>query len=358
MNAGRAQSDVLRSPRLAERPLITWTRHLIASHPWLERLAPWVVSIASLALGLATLFVFRRGLPHVSWVVGYLLFLWLLVTLLAEFGAPLEQRGRRLVVGAGEYLLQTLCHGLFLFVLPSYYAAATPTSPNVVLLVLLAVVALLTTVDPWYCAVVHPRPWLRSVVLGLAMFAGLNVALALVGVQPIVSAVAAAGLTGIALMPALRRPGSGRSLSAIGRAGAIALLAMAVVWIYPVLVPPAPLFIARAVAARDVVNLEPVDVVRGAVDSATVLRWGSLAAYTAVYAPAGIRQSIEHIWYHDGARVARIPLTTPVMGGRREGFRTFSRRRVWHVPIAGRYRVDVVTTSGQLIGRLAFAVTP
>jgi hypothetical protein len=56
--------------------------------------------------------------------------------------------------------------------------------------------------------------------------------------------------------------------------------------------------------------------------------------------------------------VTRIPLATPVRGGRREGFRTYSRRRVWYSPIAGRYRVDVVTTSGQLIGRLAFTVTP
>jgi len=316
------------------------------------------VSIGSLALGLATLFVFRRGLPHVSWVVGYLLLLSLVLTVLAEVRAPLEKRGRHLVVGAGEYLLQTLCHGLLLFVLPAYYSAATVTSPNAALLVLLAVGALLTTIDPWYRSLVHPRPWLRCVLLGLAMFAGLNVALALVGFRPIVAAVAGAGLTGIALAPALRRPGRGGLVPAIGRAAALAGVAMAAVWIYPVWVPPAPLFMARAVVARDVVDLDPVDVVDRVVNSATILHWGSLAAYTAVYAPAGIRQSIEHAWFRDGVRVARIPLAAPVMGGRREGFRTFSRRRGWHPPIAGRYRVDVVTTSGQLVGRLAFIVTP
>jgi hypothetical protein len=133
---------------------------------------------------------------------------------------------------------------------------------------------------------------------------------------------------------------------------------MGAVWLDPVWVPPAPLFMARAVIARDVVNLEPVDAVDRVVTSATILRWGSLAAYTAVYAPAGLRQSIEHVWRRDGTRVDRIPLTAPVMGGRREGFRTFSRRREWHPPIAGRYQVDVVTTSGQLVGRLAFTVTP
>jgi len=337
--------------------LAAW-RRLVASHRWLGSLIPWVVSIGSLGLGLATLFVFRRGLPHVSWVVGYLLFLWLLLTLLAEVRAPLEKRGRHLVVGAGEYLVQTLCHGLLLFVLPSYYFAATVTSPNAALVVLLAIAALLTTIDPWYRALVHPRPWLRCVLLGLAMFAGLNVALALVGMRPIVAAVAGAGLTGIGVAPALRRPGRRDLLPAIGRAAALAGVAMAAVWIDPVWVPPAPMFMARAVIARDVVGLEPVDVVDRVVNSATILNWGSLVAYTPVYAPAGIRQSIEHAWFRDGVPVTRITLAAPVMGGRREGFRTFSRRRGWHPPIAGRYRVDVVTTSGQLVGRLAFTVTP
>jgi Protein of unknown function (DUF2914) len=45
-----------------------------------------------------------------------------------------------------------------------------------------------------------------------------------------------------------------------------------------------------------------------------------------------------------------------VVGGRAEGFRTFSRRREWPPPVEGRYRVDVMTASGQLIGRLRFRV--
>jgi hypothetical protein len=313
------------------------------------------VSIASLALGLATLFVFRRGLPHVSWIVGYLLLLSLVITVVAELRAPLQTRGRRLVAGAGEYLLQSLCHGLFLFVLPSYYSAATLSSPNAALVWLLAASALLTSIDPWYRALVHPRPSLRCALLGLAMFAGLNVALALLGVRPIVAAVAGAGLAGISLAPALRRPGPSGWFRAAGRAAVVAGMAMAAVWLYPMCVPPAPMFMARAVAAHDVVDLEPVDVIDKAVDSATVRHWGSLAAYSAVYAPAGMQQSIAHVWHRDGVPVARIPLA-PIEGGRREGFRTFSRRRVLE-PIAGDYRVDVMTISGQLLGRVVFTVT-
>ena len=88
---------------------------------WLRR---WGISAASLALGLAALFVFRRGLPHVAWIVGYMLLLWLIFAVLAGARAPLESRGHHRVVGAAEYTIQTLYHNLFLFVLPAYFASA------------------------------------------------------------------------------------------------------------------------------------------------------------------------------------------------------------------------------------------
>jgi hypothetical protein len=71
-----------------------------------------------------------------------------------------------------------------------------------------------------------------------------------------------------------------------------------------------------------------------------------------------VRQPIGHVWWRDRDRVADVALPTPVMGGRRRGFRTYSRYTDLRAPVAGRYRVDVVTASGQLIGRLRFTVTP
>jgi len=111
------------------------------------------------------------------------------------------------------------------------------------------------------------------------------------------------------------------------------------------------------VAARTVTDLTPVDVIHESVPTATVEEWGQLAAYTAVNAPGGLKQAIEHVWARNGVVIARIPLS-PVSGGRADGFRTYSVTRRLTPPIAGRYTVDVVTASGQLIGRLRFAVTP
>jgi len=125
---------------------------------WLRR---WGISIWSLVAGLSTLFVFRRGLPNVALIVGYLLLLWLLVAVLVQVRGTLEasqRRAHRLVLTATEYSIQTLYHGVLLFLLPAYWASTTLTSPNVLFFGLLVALALLATFDPWYRVLVHPYP--------------------------------------------------------------------------------------------------------------------------------------------------------------------------------------------------------
>ena len=326
----------------------------LALQSWLRR---WGISIASLLLGLATLLVFRRGLPHVGWIVGDLLLLWLIVAVVTEVRVPVENRRRRLALQAAEYTIQTLYHNLLLFVLPAYYASATLTSVNALFLAGVAAGALVTAVDPWYRALVATRPWLGHALLGFSVFAALNVALPLVSVRPIIALEGSAVLAALSLTPILRRPGAATWRQAHGRAAALALVAAVAVWLGRGVVPPAPLFLARATAAREVQRLEPVGETEGSIPAATVVGWGGIAAYTAVHAPAGLSQAIEHVWRRDGQVVARIPLS-PVQGGRAEGFRTWSRRTDLAPPLHGRYTVDVMTASGQLIGRLRFTVTP
>lgn len=337
-------SDAAPAPRL---PVIGW-------------LGGWPISIASLLLGFAVLFVFRRGLPHVGWIVGYLLLLWLVSVLVTALRGSSPVRPRRgVVVTVGDYTIQTLYHNLLLFVLPAYYAAATLDSPNAVFPALVAAGALVTAVDPVYRWLVHPRPWLNHALLGFSFFAALNVALPLIGVQTLVALEGSAVLAALALAPAFRRAGASTWLRAHGRALASAVVALALVWYARPLVPPAPLFLARAVLAQGVAELEPVEPVPGGVVSAaTVLGWGEMTAFTAVYAPAGVRQPIAHVWWREGERLAHVILPTPIRGGRRPGFRTYSRYTDLKPPVAGRYRIDVVTASGQLIGRLRFLVTP
>lgn len=331
-------------------------RQLSLRHPWLRRTAKWGVSVASLLGGAGTLFIFRRGLPHINWIVGYLILLWLLFTVITEVRQSFEARGRWVVITAADYTIQTLYHGLLLFILPGYFASTTFSSVNIWFFLLLVLVALLTSMDPWYRALVLPHSSARLVLFGVACFAALNVAVPLVGVQPIWALEGSAVLSALALAPALRRAGGGWRGAGI-RSACLAVLAAVALWYLRAAIPPAPLHLARATLARSVEALEPSEPIAGPISAAALRSWGSLVAYTAVYAPAGLNQPITHVWRKNGEAIAAIPLS-PIRGGRPEGFRTYSRKSDFERDPSGQWSVDVVTGSGQLIGRLRFTVTP
>src|SRR5215467_9724741 len=188
---------------------------------WIKR---WGISLCSLTLGLSTLLVFRRGLPHVSWIVGYLLILVLLVAAVAELRGPLEDRGRGLVLSAADYAVQTLYHALLAF----------------------------------------------------SIFAALNVALPLLRLRPIVALETAAALTAVAMMPVFRERGALAWGQAALRSAGVGVIAVVLVWFARGTVPPAPLFVAQATVARSVTNLEPVDPIKSPIPVATVADWGGL----------------------------------------------------------------------------------
>jgi hypothetical protein len=316
----------------------------------------WGISLASLIGGILTLFVFRRGLPHVGLIVGYLLLLWLLVALLIQARDRLVDSGRRahrLVLGATEYAVQTLYHGILLFLLPAYWAATTLTSLNVGFFILLVALVLLATLDPWYRAVVGPRPWVGYVFFLVSHFGALNVALPLVGLSPVLALAIAAWVPVVALTPAVCRARAWSWPHGLCVTAIVGLLSTATMLFGRAAVPPAPLFMADAHLAWNVGtvdSLEPPSPI-----PAAALVQNGLVAHTAIYAPAGLKQPVDHVWRQDGVIINVIRLT-PVEGGRREGYRTFSRKLSFPPNPIGRWTVDVETATGQLIGRLRFRV--
>lgn len=320
---------------------------------WLKK---WGISLASFVGGVLTIFVFQRGLPHVSWIIGYVLLLWLLVAVVVQTREALETSGKKVhwfVLTATEYTIQTLYHGVLLFLIPAYYAAATLTSVNAFFVALLVVLALLATFDPWYRMVVQARLWVSAIFFIVSLFGALNLALPLVRVPPIVALVLSAWLATVGITPMVCRArgwrwARGLMVTATVGVGVVVIVSLARAWI-----PPAPLFLAKATLGWNVASvdsLEPPSRI-----SAGELFERGLVAYTAIYAPAGLRQPVEHVWRRDG-RIVDVVKLTPVEGGRREGYRTYSRKTGFPERPQGRWTVDVMTGSGQLIGRLRFRV--
>jgi hypothetical protein len=314
----------------------------------------WGISIASAVGGLLTLFVFQRGLPHVSLIVGYVLLLWILVAVLVQTRGVLaasERKTHRFVLAATEYTVQTLYHGVLLFLLPAYWAATTLTSYNVIFLLLLLALTLLATVDPWYHAIVHPYPWMAYVFFVVSLFGALNLALPLVYVPPAWALLSSAWLATVALTPAVCRARAWPWRLGFAVTALVGFAVATGVVYFRIAIPPAPLFLANSRIAWDVGTIDSLE--PSSTIPAAALQSQGLVAHTAIYAPAGLRTPVQHVWRQNGVVINVIPLT--VEGGRQQGYRTFSRKHAFPSNAAGRWTVDVMTR-GQLIGRLRFRV--
>ena len=82
-----------------------------------------------------------------------------------------------------------------------------------------------------------------------------------------------------------------------------------------------------------------------------------LYAFSAVFAPSGLSTTLTHEWQNydaeteDWNTVATVEF--PVVGGRDGGYRGFS---ITTNPRSGKWRVNVLTPYGQLVGRISFTV--
>lgn len=325
-------------------------------HAWARWVQRWGISLGSLAFGVVTLLFFRRGIEYFPLFVGYLLLLWLVGVVFAEARQELADRSPRLIWQAVDYTVQTLFHGLLLFLLPIYYASSTLTSANVGFLILLAVAAILTTVDPWYRDILTRYRWVEALLFGFGLFASLNVAFPLVGVEP----TWALNLTGIlsmlALTPVLHRGPKRSWPGALLRAALWEVVTALLLWLLRAHIPPVPLQMTRGTFARSVSMLEPQETI-ASLSVSEARTWGGLTAFTAIAAPAGLREPIYHVWRKNGTIVARVPLA--LMGVEHpSGFRTYSRKTGLGADPAGSWSVDVLTTYDQLIGRIRLTVTP
>jgi hypothetical protein len=81
--------------------------------------------------------------------------------------------------------------------------------------------------------------------------------------------------------------------------------------------------------------------------------------YSAIFSPPQLNVKIIHEWQHKDVKgnwvtTERVPLT--IIGGRDGGFRTYS-VKTYNLS-AGEWRVNVLTTRGQVIGRIRFNLVP
>jgi Family of unknown function (DUF5924)/Protein of unknown function (DUF2914) len=219
---------------------------------------------------------------------------------------------------------------------------------------LLIIAAFISIVDPIYYRWLAPRRWLYFIYHGITIFAVSLTALPIIFQLPTPKAY----LYSLLIALTLTLPNVARSLQVVWWKRFFAVILFAVTtgslgllirpWI-----PTATLWLTQ-VAITDQINTEnrsPVNIFKTV--RVEQLRQG-IYAYTAIHAPRGLQERIYHVWIHNGEVIDKVALD--ITGAREAGYRSWSRKENFPENPVGRWKIEVMTETNQVIGVLRFQV--
>jgi Family of unknown function (DUF5924) len=315
----------------------------------------WLHSFWALGCGVAVMWIGTRHFAFVRVAVLYVAVIWL-VSLFSPWllaRPAFSERAHWLRLGV-NYVSRNFYQQVLFFVLPIYYASATPGSVNMIFVALVAISALVSTLDLVYDRHLSTNRDLVAAFFALNLFACLTAAVPIVWhVGPSLALRVSAGLSfvGFASFYLGRRIGD-HPRPWIGMLTVVLLLALVITYGQR-LIPPVPMRLSSA-AFGDQVERQTLHM-SARFDHVPAGWSGTLDAVTAINAPMGLTESVRHRWQIDGATV-RTTNAHPVNGGRREGFRLWTALPIERAPAGARISVDVETDAGQLIGHATIRV--
>lgn len=310
----------------------------------------WLHSSYALLLGVGIMWLGARNYTFLRVTVFHVGFIWIsslyLPALLNQtwLSARWAERLRLIVNLFNKNLYQQV---LF-FVLPIYYGSATGSSWNFVFVVLLAISALLSTLDIVYDRHLSVRRILTAPFFAFNLFALINVMLpVLLSIGNNWASRASAVLAALGFST-IFQPFSQAKRRQYPFALCAALLFVALVELARPFIPPAPL---RLLAAT--FGSEYQEESKAVTPVLTVVEPGQgrrLQVLTPIKAPLGLKETVQHRWHKNDKLVWASPFIQ-VTGGREQGFRLWTNYLFDVIEPGAVVRVDAVTEGGQLIGR-------
>jgi hypothetical protein len=313
---------------------------------------PWLLPVVSFAAGWVGFLLVRRGEELARLVALLALLGWVWLLLEPWVRRRLERRRQRVGNFVVNFVSQSLQQELLFFSLPLLIGATQWDIGQIAFTGLVALAALLTTVDPVYERVIATRAARRMTFHAFCSWIAALVVLPMVLLVPVERALPIS-LLAVGAWLLVTLPWSLYSLprwrSRIGWVAGMVAVPIAF-WELRAQVPAAGLAVTDARVTQTIDGLIPGSPVRR-------IRQEDLAqgviAFAAIRAPAGLSQQVVFEWRHKDER-ERIPIE--IQGGRAEGFRAYSRKQVFPADAAGLWTVDVLTPQAQLLERLRFVV--
>jgi hypothetical protein len=324
----------------------------------------WLHSVYALLLGCSVVAFAQKGFEHARWLPVSLGVAWLLVVAIFRLEAGRKARATSATARVGffvmTYVLKNFYQGMLFFLLPFYWKSATLGSYNVLFLALLAVCALLSTIDLVFDRVLMRWQIVGALFHGLTLFACMNLVIPALlpetrTLWTLLSAAAAAviGFWTIHLRTSLLRDPRYITLLVLSLG-----IGLGTAYGLRRAIPPVPMYMASGAVGP---SLLPDGRLAMEVTSlhAAVLR--QVIAVTDVVVPGGKGDRLVHVWRHSGVELHRASEETSRVEGPDGEVRLRSAlfaEQSLPGELGGSWRVDVETDDGQLVGRTTFRVEP
>jgi hypothetical protein len=336
-------------PAFSFSPLVT--RLFLRIEPWLPLLA--------FASGVASFVLVDRQDGLARWIVLAVLLGW--IWLLLEHGLRrlfTRLTGRSIPPVVGRLAVQWVHQESFFFVLPFFYFTTTWFSGQALFTGLLALAGLLSVIDPFYFGTLTRHRWLLMLYHGLAVFALTLTAMPIMlemttGESYYAAMIALATVSVLTLPDFIKTRPEWHTSHWVALLVALPLL-ITIAWWGRYWVPPAGLWLERSAITMQIYSADKLPGKGLDVISHEDLHQKGLYAYAAIRAPLGLRETIYHVWLRDGEVIDRIPL--PIEGGREEGYRSWTHKLAFPEDARGKWKVQMLTEKGQMIGVLRFTV--
>jgi len=318
----------------------------------------YVWPLVSVSLGLASFLLIERREGMARWLAALLIAGWALILLESMVGrlvARLRPRWGRASPWLMRFLIQGLHQETFFFSLPFFLHTTTWTSPQALFTLAVGSGALISSWDTLYYLRVTARSWSFLAFHAFSVYVAMLVMLPLLlHIDTHDTLAWSAAAVALLAVPSLAEAFGPRGLRLWLLSFGTAALLGGAAWFAKPLIPPATLWVRSAVITRsiDVEARKPGPALQRI--ALADLGDGGLYAYSAIRAPRGLEEKIYHRWLRDGWEVDRIALH--IEGGREQGYRAWTHKQDFTSNPRSDWQVQIVTESGQLIGRVAFRI--
>jgi hypothetical protein len=301
----------------------------------------------SLLTSLLVIFLFKKGFEYVPITIVSTIFAFFYII----FRLYSKKKKNGVITSLWDTALIFIINNMLLFVLPFYFESMTIPSRNMLFTPVIIGLAVIAGWFSLYQRFIARHPLRSSLFYALTFFCVLNFLLpVLFGMRNIWSLLISGGIAAAAVLifvfPHIDLLQNKKNTMAF--ISGICLF-FVLLWFGRSLIPPSPLKLTHTTACRGIELYKPVEPsnnMKAELNSEVYF-------YSSIFAPRGLSEKIDHIWYHNGRRLFTVSLSE-IRGGRKQGFGTWSR----HVILegSGKYTVEVWTDGGQLLGEGNFLI--